>query len=86
MLKNVFRIRIQDAEKMQKILSYFDTNKNVAKAFFRLDRQELLLRLSDIKFNIPLKLSNLVYLANAYQVRDEYIFGITPKSILKLVE
>ena len=85
MLKNVFRIRIQDAEKMQKILSYFDTNKNVAKAFFRLG-QEFLLRLSDIKFNIPLKLSNLVYLANAYQVRDEYIFGITPKSILKLVE
>ncbi len=86
MLKNVFRIRIQDAEKMQNILSYFDTNKNVAKAFFRLDRQEFLLRLSDIKINIPLKLSNLVYLANAYQIRDAYILGITPKSILKLVE
>lgn len=86
MLKNVFRIRIEDAEDMQNILSYFDENKDVAKAFFRLDRQDFLLKLSDVKISIPLKLRNLVYIANAYQVRDKYILDITPETILKLME
>lgn len=86
MLKNVFRIRITDVDDMQEILAYFDENKEAAKAFFRIDRQEFLLHLSDIKIDVPLNLKNVVCLANIYQVKDKYIQGITPKSLLRILE
>ena len=86
MMKNVFRIRITDVDDMQEILAYFDENKEAAKAFFRIDRQEFLLHLSDIKIDVPLNLKNVVCLANIYQVKDKYIQGITPKSLLRILE
>lgn len=86
MLKNVFRIRVTDVNNMEDILTYFDSNREVAKAFFRIDRQDFLLRLSEIKTAIPLSLRNITFLANIYQIRDQYILGLTPKLIYKLVE
>lgn len=86
MLKNVFRIRIEDVEGMEEILKYFDSNREVAKAFYRIDRQEFLLWLSDIPKKIPLKLKNLVYLVNAHQIKDTYISSLTPERLLKLIE
>lgn len=86
MLKNVLGIRIADTDGMDEILSYFDQNRDVAKMFYRIDRQEFLLWLSDIKNSIPLNLKNLVYLVNAHQIKDEYISGLTPIRLLKLIE
>lgn len=86
MLKNVFRIHVTDVNNMEDILTYFDSNREVAKAFFRIDRQDFLLRLSEIKTAIPLSLRNITFLANIYQIRDQYILGLTPKLIYKLVE
>lgn len=40
MLKIVFRIRIVDTDGMDEILAHFDRNKEVAKMFYRMDRQE----------------------------------------------
>lgn len=86
MLKNVFRIRIVDTNGMDEILSYFDQNKEVAKMFYRIDRQEFLLWISDIKNSIPLNLKNLVCLVNVHQIKDEYISSVTPTRLLKLIE
>ena len=71
---------------MEELINYFDGNKEVAKAFFRIDRQEFLLQLSEMKASIPLNLKNLVFLANIYQIKDEYILGITPKTLIKFIE
>lgn len=82
MLQNTFRIRISDTGEMEEILYYFDRNKDVAKQFFRLEREEFLLWLSDIKSRVPLKLKTVVLLANLFRVKDEYLESIT-SDILK---
>ena len=82
MLQNTLRIRITDANDMEDILQYFDQHKGVAKQFFRLEREEFLLWLSEIKMRIPLKLRTVVLLANLFGVKDEYLESITSE-ILK---
>ena len=81
MLKNTFRIRIIDCDDMEEILKYFDKNKEVAKSFYRLDREDFLIWISDLTMPIPLKLKNLVMLANIYAIHDERILALTPDII-----
>lgn len=85
MLKNTLRIRIRDSDEMDDILKYFDENRDVAKQFFRMDREEFLLWLSDVRAKIPLKLKNLVLLVNIYGIHDPYIESITPQFMKDLV-
>lgn len=81
MLKNTFRIRIVDCDGMEDILQYFDEHKDVAKCFYRLDREDFLIWISDLSMSIPLKLKNLVMLANIYAIHDEKILELTPQII-----
>lgn len=85
MLKNVFKIRIHDEEEMENIVNYFNQNKNVAKKFFQLDREKILLDLSDIGRKIPLKMCTLVFIANLQQVHDSALEGMTPIWIKKMM-
>ena len=87
MLKNTFRIRILDDVGMDEILKYFGENKEVAKEFFRIEREDFLVWLSDIntKMKIPLQLKNVVLLANLYSINDSYLKEITPKFIKDIV-
>lgn len=85
MLKNTFRIRILDSEGMEDILKYFDENRGVAKAFFRLEREDFLVWLSDVYVKIPLNLKNVVLLANMYSIKDPYLDKITPEPIKSIV-
>lgn len=86
MLTNIFLIRIIDFTDMEEILEYFDQNREIAKMFYRIDRQEFLLWLSDIKRSIPLTLKNLVFLVNIQQIKDKYILEITPTRLRKIIE
>lgn len=82
MLKNVFKIRIENYSDMDEILKYFNENKMVAKQFFRLDREEFLIDLSKLKMKYPSKMQTIVFLANLSQIQDETIMQMTPR-ILK---
>jgi putative GTP pyrophosphokinase len=86
MLKNVFKIRIEDCSDLDEILKYFSENKEVAKKFFRLDRDEFLIKLSDLDFKMPLKMKNVIFLANLFQIHDTKIEAMTPDIIKKNVE
>ena len=81
MLKNVFKMRILDYEDLEEILLYFDENSLVAKQFFRIDREEFLIKLSDMKVPCPLKMKNLIFLANLFQIHDPRI----DKSLLNMM-
>ena len=86
MLKNVFKIRIEDCSDLDEILKYFSENKEVAKKFFRLDRDEFLIKLSDLDFKVPLKMKNVIFLANLFQIHDTKIEAMTPDILKKNVE
>lgn len=85
MLKNTFRIRISDDDGMEDILQHFGKNKELAKAFLRLEREDFLVWLSDIHIKVPLKLKNVVLLANLYSVKDSYLDEITPEFLKNIV-
>ena len=85
MLKNTFRIRILDSDGMDEILKYFDENKSIAKAFFRLEREDFLLWLSDISSRLPLNLKNVVLLANMYSIKDPYLDELTSETMKSIV-
>jgi len=78
-------MRILDDEGMDDILKYFDENKEIAKAFLRLERESFLVWLSDIYTQIPLRLKNVVFLANMYSIKDSYLEEITPEVIKNIV-
>lgn len=86
MLKNTLKMRIADVENMDDILDYFDKNRDVAKMFFRIEREEFLLWLSDAKIKIPLSLRNVVLLVNIHQVRDEYLLSKTSEKLIQLID
>lgn len=84
MLKNVFKMRIVDCDGMEDLSEYFHEHKDVAKQYFRLERQDFLIELCKIK-SIPLTLKNIVYLANILQIHDRGIDEITPELLKTLV-
>ncbi len=85
MLKNVFKMRILDYEDLEEILLYFDENSLVAKQFFRIDREEFLIKLSDMKVPCPLKMKNLIFLANLFQIHDPRIDKLTPSPLKEIM-
>jgi len=86
MLKSVFLIRIYDVSNMGEILEYFDGNPQMAKRFFRIDRKEFLIKISDLKKGLPLNMRNLVFLANAFEVHDPQITKMTPSILLEEIK
>ena len=70
---------------MDEILKYFDENKSIAKAFFRLEREDFLLWLSDISSRLPLNLKNVVLLANMYSIKDPYLDELTSETMKSIV-
>lgn len=84
MLKNVLLIRINDCNDMEQIIRCMDDNPELAKAFFRMNRTEFLLKLSGLKNGIPLRLVNIVYLINAWEIHNEEISRLTPEYIRQI--
>lgn len=84
MLQNTFRIRITDTNDMGEILDYFDQNPDIAKQFFRIDREEFLLFLSKMPVKIPLQMKNVLLLANIFVVKDKYLESITPQALKEI--
>lgn len=85
MLRNVFKIRIVDYDGLEDILLYFNRNNLAAKHFFRIDREEFLIQLSDMKVRCPLKKNNLIFLANLFQIHDAEIEKLTPVLLKEMV-
>lgn len=87
MLKNKLRIHLAEATLDTEIIRIFDASPEIAKSFFRIDRKALLLFLScEMKKTVPLKLSNIVYIANLLYVREPKIEKITPKTLRDIFE
>lgn len=85
MLRNKLQIRIHDTRGMERIIAYFDENPEVAKDFYRLDRQEFLLALSNLKRGVPLTMLNVVFLLNLWEIKDSKILEMTPALLQNLM-
>lgn len=82
MLRQKFRLRLADSNLNEEIKEVFDQDKETAKKFYRVDRQELLRLINEKNFDYPISLTNLVYFANLFFVKNQMIEDVTP-SLLK---
>lgn len=86
MLKTKFRVHLIDSHLDDHIAEIFNKDPDIAKSFFRIDREALLEFLAyELKLTIPLKLDNVVYLVNRKWIHCSMIDDITPTLIQKYI-
>lgn len=83
MIRNHFRIRLNNTPLRDDIVSLFDENHAMAKDFLKVDRMKLLLYLSNPDFNsFTLDINNLIFLTNELIIKDSKLSSITPIMII----
>jgi ppGpp synthetase/RelA/SpoT-type nucleotidyltranferase len=82
MLRNKFRLRFIEEGIDERIVEILTNNPEVAKDIFRVERSELMNKIFIDGIRVPLTLSNMVFILNAYFLHNSDIIGITPDFIL----
>lgn len=86
MLKYRFRIHIIDNKLNPELEAVFNSNPDLSKQFFRLNRDSVLISLVyRTKSIIPITVDNLVYLINYWYIQSPLIEQYTPKQINDLI-
>ena len=83
MLRQKLRLRIQDFELGEEINLLFHEDIELAKKFFRVDREDFISQLYSKGFDYPLTLKNLVWFANTVFIQSEKILANTPPEFVE---
>lgn len=86
MLRNRFRLKFDPEPLSPAIHSLFNQNKELAKSFLKLDRNEAVHALLKSNISMPITFSNWIYFCNYLYVRDEYIHEQMPLTLLSRLE
>ncbi|HBS82203.1 MAG TPA: hypothetical protein DEA72_03685, partial [Halomonas campaniensis] len=78
-------MRILNDSVSKEILSVLD-DKEVAKKFYRVDRNELIDKMSEFGYRHPLSLDNIIYFMNIFFVNNENFRELTPQIMLEEFE
>lgn len=80
MVRTKFRIRISDydiSEKLEILLT-----EDFIRDFFKVDRIELLTKIFESNFLLPLSLNNFIFLVNYIFIKEKEILSITPSELI----
>lgn len=78
MLRQKLRLRLSSQELHSDIVDFLDDNVNVAKDIYRISRKDLLNKMSEKGFSLPLNLNTLVYFCNLFFTKDKILSDLTP--------
>lgn len=81
MLRQKFRLRFTQDDLSEELTLLFN-DRDLAKKFFRLDRNKVIKSLNAKEFNYPLSLNNFVYFTNLLDVYNDAILSMTPKLMI----
>ena len=81
MLRNKFRLRFKEAELDERVVEILRTDNKLSKEIFKTDRTLILTRIFNDGIRIPLTLTNLIHIINAYCIQDSRIINIAPDYI-----
>lgn len=85
MIRNKFRIRFTPEELDKRIIDIFNNNKSVAKDLLKIDRENLIISLSNKEFlDLPKSYNNLIFITNALYMKNQEILNLTPSLIKDL--
>jgi ppGpp synthetase/RelA/SpoT-type nucleotidyltranferase len=82
MFRQKFRLRFTDSNIDDDLNSIFK-DTDLAKRFFRLDRQKILLKMCEYEFYYPVTISNLIYFCNLIEINDSRILELTPSILIE---
>ena len=86
MLRNHWRIHMIDDTLTDEICEIFNRDKNVAKAFYRVPRENVITCISNTNTSkVPKKMTNIIYLVNLEFVKNEDIRRLTPSALINIV-
>lgn len=87
MFRNKWRLRIQPNSIDQKILTVLDSDHSIAKELFKIQRSELIRVLNKKGIaSLPKNYNNLIYIANAFFIKNQAITDLTPLIIIQKCE
>lgn len=81
LLRNKFRLRLKEGVLDSRIIDILNNDNNLAKELFKVDRNKFLQQIFIDGIRIPLTLTNLTHIINAYCLHDERIKLIAPDFI-----
>jgi ppGpp synthetase/RelA/SpoT-type nucleotidyltranferase len=86
MLRNKFRLRFTNTMLNPDLIAIFNSKPDVVKEIFKTNRNRVLTSLYEKKIKVPLTISNLVFIINHLELRNDDISKKTPKPILEILE
>jgi putative GTP pyrophosphokinase len=83
MFRQKFRLRFSDDTLSSEIKDIFETDNELVKKFFRLDRTNLIRDMNRLGFFFPMSLINLIYFANITKVKDDRLNKLIPPIMIE---
>jgi putative GTP pyrophosphokinase len=81
MLRHKFRLQFQLVALKDELKQILDEDYSVAKQLLKLDRSNILNKLSKFEIPLPINFNNIIYFINQVELKNESINQITPISI-----
>lgn len=81
MIRNKFRLRFIQSDLDEQVVLILDQDKSLSKEIYKLDRVKLLRKIFIDGIRIPITLTNLVFLINAYFLHNDKIQALAPEFI-----
>jgi putative GTP pyrophosphokinase len=86
LLRNKFRLRFHLSPLKEEIKLILDDELEIGKALVKLERERTLLKLYEIDLSLPVNMNNLLFILNAFFIKNERLLKITPDIILDEID
>jgi ppGpp synthetase/RelA/SpoT-type nucleotidyltranferase len=84
--RNVLRIRFEDDCFSERILDFFNGKPIFAKNFFKIERERLIVSLTQLTTRLPLKMDNVLFIMNRALLIDEDLVNIEYDAIKQILD
>lgn len=86
MIRNKFRLRfINEPPLDSRVIAILEREKEVTKRLYRIEREQLLEKLSNIEIQIPLTFTNFIFICNHFFMDNAEIKALTPETFMILL-
>lgn len=86
MLRNKFRLRFTLEPLDPNIITLFNFDKDLAKAFYKTERNVILHKLIKHDIRMDISFNNIIYLCNYLFVKSGMIYQLTPPALMRQFE
>jgi putative GTP pyrophosphokinase len=86
LIRSKFRLRFTQSNLSSTLIQILNSDQNLARSIFRLDRTRLLLELARKKVSLPITPDNITYASNHFLINNEAVRKATPTPIQEELE